>query len=293
MQPRGGAMQRPEPHDPAASDMGTSAWWPHHPVPRALPILCTSCKPLSVHRLLQAPSHCKMALALCHPRPHRWLPICCVAARIPLPCQGPCIPVEGGRSTNVHVCWVPHPENRPQIIRVMDLLPSRRARPPLSQAGCICAPPHLSHLALQNVKLLSRYETPHQRRIERIVALLAAEVAQLPRLPEHRRNIQWKVYIGDKPMVNAIAAPGGHIVVFTGACSRHTHAPTDVASRGPCANVVPYRTRCTCTLEPSNTWPHLKHWLSIYLTYLTMSEDRDEYLHLVCWDTTVPPVLMQ
>jgi predicted Zn-dependent protease len=60
---------------------------------------------------------------------------------------------------------------------------------------------------------------PLQRRVDSIVQRIAEQVPQLSRLPKHRENLSWTVYIVDSPMANAAAAPGGHMVVFTGALS--------------------------------------------------------------------------
>ena len=66
-------------------------------------------------------------------------------------------------------------------------------------------------------KALARQDHPLQGRINGIVQRVAAKVPELSRLPEHRKTLQWRVYIVDSNMVNAMAAPGGHMIVFTGA----------------------------------------------------------------------------
>lgn len=88
--------------------------------------------------------------------------------------------------------------------------------------------------------MLSGHETRDQRRIEGIVARLAAEVDKLPRLPEHRKHIPWRVYIGDQPLVNAVAACGGQIVVFKGAPATCMQTCMHAPARGSrCLQVHP------------------------------------------------------
>ena len=49
-----------------------------------------------------------------------------------------------------------------------------------------------------------------------IVESLAQHIGSLEGLPAHLKDIEWTVTVVDHPMVNAMAAPGGHVLVFTG-----------------------------------------------------------------------------
>lgn len=57
-----------------------------------------------------------------------------------------------------------------------------------------------------------------------MVARLVAQVPAIERLPAHREAIDWRVHVVRKAQPNAMAAPGGQIVVFTGAL-RHMLRP--------------------------------------------------------------------
>jgi predicted Zn-dependent protease len=60
---------------------------------------------------------------------------------------------------------------------------------------------------------------PRTREVQYIVDTLAQQVEGLGNIPPHLRNIQWKVTVLDSRSVNAVAAPGGHMLVFTGAAT--------------------------------------------------------------------------
>lgn len=55
------------------------------------------------------------------------------------------------------------------------------------------------------------------RRLQSIVDRMAEQIKHIPRLPEHRKNIPWKVVVVWDDIPNAMAAPNGTIVVNTGA----------------------------------------------------------------------------
>jgi predicted Zn-dependent protease len=58
------------------------------------------------------------------------------------------------------------------------------------------------------------------RRLQLIVDRLAEQIEHLPRLPEHRKHIPWKVVVVADNSPNAAAAPNGMIVVNTGVLCR-------------------------------------------------------------------------
>ena len=60
-------------------------------------------------------------------------------------------------------------------------------------------------------------EHPRSRAVQQVVKTLAARVSDLEGVPEHLKNIEWNVTVVDSKIVNALAAPGGHVLVFTGA----------------------------------------------------------------------------
>ena len=60
-------------------------------------------------------------------------------------------------------------------------------------------------------------DAARQRKVEAVVARLVAQVPAIERLPAHRKAIEWRVHVVRDAQPNAMAAPGGHVVVFTGA----------------------------------------------------------------------------
>lgn len=60
---------------------------------------------------------------------------------------------------------------------------------------------------------------PRTKSVQFIVDSLAKNVASLEGLPAHMRDVNWTVTVVEHKMVNAMAAPGGQVIVFTGASS--------------------------------------------------------------------------
>lgn len=59
-------------------------------------------------------------------------------------------------------------------------------------------------------------EHPRSQAVQRVINTLAERVSSLEGVPEHLKNIEWNVIVVESKVVNAMAAPGGHVVVFTG-----------------------------------------------------------------------------
>lgn len=57
---------------------------------------------------------------------------------------------------------------------------------------------------------------PRARVVKEVVASLSDQVHKLEHLPAHLRNVDWRVTVVESKSVNAMAAPGGRIIVFTG-----------------------------------------------------------------------------
>lgn len=60
---------------------------------------------------------------------------------------------------------------------------------------------------------------PRTRLVKEVVSALSDQVHKLEHLPSHLRNIDWRVTVVESKTVNAMAAPGGRIIVFAGVCT--------------------------------------------------------------------------
>lgn len=58
---------------------------------------------------------------------------------------------------------------------------------------------------------------PRTQSVRFIVDSLAQNIGSLEGLPAHLKTMEWTVTVVDHNMVNAMAAPGGQVLVFTGA----------------------------------------------------------------------------
>jgi hypothetical protein len=57
---------------------------------------------------------------------------------------------------------------------------------------------------------------PRYQVVRQIINTLAEKVSTLEDVPEHLKDIEWHVTVVESKIVNALAAPGGHVLVFTG-----------------------------------------------------------------------------
>lgn len=57
---------------------------------------------------------------------------------------------------------------------------------------------------------------PRTRLVKDVVSSLSEQVHKLDHLPSHLRSIEWKVTVVESKTINAMAAPGGRIIVFAG-----------------------------------------------------------------------------
>eukprot|EP00892_Ulva_mutabilis_P001820 jgi/Ulvmu1/11639/UM008_0043.1 len=57
---------------------------------------------------------------------------------------------------------------------------------------------------------------PRTRMVKEVVSALSEQVHKLDFLPSHLKNIDWRVTVVESNTVNAMAAPGGRIIVYTG-----------------------------------------------------------------------------
>jgi predicted Zn-dependent protease len=57
---------------------------------------------------------------------------------------------------------------------------------------------------------------PRTRSVQFIIESLAKNIETLEGLPPHLKDIEWNVTVVEHRMVNAMAAPGGQVLVFTG-----------------------------------------------------------------------------
>lgn len=67
----------------------------------------------------------------------------------------------------------------------------------------------------ENTKVLPE-EHPRSQAVRQIINTLAEKVNTLDDVPPHLKNIKWNVTVVESKVVNALAAPGGHVLVFTG-----------------------------------------------------------------------------
>lgn len=63
------------------------------------------------------------------------------------------------------------------------------------------------------------HDHPRTQAVRFIVDSLKEQIGSLEGLPAHLKDINWNVTVVQHNMVNAMAAPGGQVLVFTGVAS--------------------------------------------------------------------------